>query len=253
MKAEQRIRVQALLSRGRLSNSEIAKQAGVSPGSVAAVKAWMTIRDKRRRAAEQAGKDLPAASARRKSGAEPIHRRGKPLDATLLKFWQWSDSDLLSNAVRGRLAEFIVALALKVARKMRREWVAFDLETRDGVSVEVKSASYIQTWAQRRDSAIVFDVRPTLGWNPDLAKFGESLKRQADVYVFALLKHRDRWSVDPLDVDHWTFYVLPTRMINTRLAKQKTVSLGSLLRLEPEEVRFGGVRAAVAQAVGRGL
>ena len=47
--------------------------------------------------------------------------------------------------------------------------------------------------------------------------------------------------------------VLPTRLINARLARQKTVTLGSLLRLEPKEVRFGGVRAAVAQAVGRGL
>jgi hypothetical protein len=30
-------------------------------------------------------------------------------------------------------------------------------------------------------------------------------KRQADVYVFALLAHEDRTTIDPLDLDQWKF------------------------------------------------
>ena len=32
----------------------------------------------------------------------------------VIDFWKWSVSDLVSNATRGRLAEFIVAKALKI-------------------------------------------------------------------------------------------------------------------------------------------
>jgi hypothetical protein len=49
-----------------------------------------------------------------KSGAEPLTIENKALNFTLLDFWQWSVSDILSNANRGRLAEFIVATAVKL-------------------------------------------------------------------------------------------------------------------------------------------
>jgi hypothetical protein len=51
---------------------------------------------------------LPLA---RKTGDEPLHAHGQPLPASMLTFWQWSASDLMSNAMRGRLAEYLVALA----------------------------------------------------------------------------------------------------------------------------------------------
>jgi hypothetical protein len=66
---------------------------------------------------------------------------------TLLDFWQWAYSDLLSNTNRGRLAEFIVARALSLGlTDVRIEWDAVDLVTPTGVKVEVKSAAYLQSW-----------------------------------------------------------------------------------------------------------
>ncbi len=52
--------------------------------------------------------------ADRKTGSEPLRDRETPLGPTLLDFWAWSVSDLVSNATRGRLAEFIVAHALDI-------------------------------------------------------------------------------------------------------------------------------------------
>ena len=61
-----------------------------------------------------------------KHGNEPLHQQEVTLPFILLDFWKWSVSDLLSNATRGRLAEFIVATALKIPLdRIRDEWAAW--------------------------------------------------------------------------------------------------------------------------------
>jgi hypothetical protein len=77
----------------------------------------------------------------RKSGTERFHRNGAQLGFDLLSFWQWSSSDLVNNVLRGRLAEYIVAQDLGVAGGTRTEWDAYDLQTKSGIKVEVKSAA----------------------------------------------------------------------------------------------------------------
>src|SRR5436309_1595976 len=95
--------------------------------------------------------DLGRIEHTRKTGAERFRSDGKDLGFDILSFWQWMCSDLVSNATRGILAEFLVARALGVGREdIRDEWAAYDIETPDGVKVEVKSSAYIQSWAQQR-------------------------------------------------------------------------------------------------------
>lgn len=69
------------------------------------------------------------------------------LAADVLSFWQWSASDLVSNTMRGVLAEYIVALAMGIDTEegVRREWDAYDLLFEGKIEVEVKSAAYIQS------------------------------------------------------------------------------------------------------------
>lgn len=187
-------------------------------------------------------------ASQRQSGDEQFHADGSALGNSLLDFWRWSASDLRSNATRGRLAEYLVASDLGVAAGVRSEWVAHDLTSPAGVKIEVKSAAYVQTWKQRRPSLISFDIRPTLGWDPDTAVFGKERKRQADVYVFSLLSEKDPAKLDPLNVSHWQFFVLPTATLNHACPEQKTLGLAKLLALNPERVNFGGIAAAVERA-----
>jgi hypothetical protein len=179
------------------------------------------------------------------NGYEPLHRDGHPLSRTILDFWRWADSDLLSNALRGRLAEYLVAVDLGVDQSVRREWVAWDLVTADGVRVEVKSAAFVQGWAQKRSSIISFGVSRTRGWDPDTAEFGADTKRQADVYVFALLHETDRDRVDPLDVNHWRFFIVGSPDLDEHLGQQKTVGLSRLKALPHTEVPFGEIADGV--------
>lgn len=53
----------------------------------------------------------------------PIQSGGRNTDLTVSDFWAWAGSDLLDNALRGQLAEFIVGSALGcIDGKFRREW-----------------------------------------------------------------------------------------------------------------------------------
>jgi len=172
---------------------------------------------------------LGAITASRRTGSEPFHRSGTPLGVDLLDFWGWDVSDLVSNATRGILAEYIVARGLGISTAgVRNEWAAYDLTSPDGVKIEVKSSAYVQAWFQSRLSAITFSTRLSRAWDPETNVMSLDVKRQADVYVFALLAHRDKRTVDPLDIDQWKFYVVPTWKLNARTRSQHSVTLKSL-------------------------
>ncbi|MGQ0814233.1 MAG: hypothetical protein ACT4O1_07175, partial [Gemmatimonadota bacterium] len=156
---------------------------------------------------------------------EEFHETGRPLGRLLADFWRWSSSDLVSNATRGCLAEFIVAAAVEDSRPVREEWASFDLLTPEGIRIEVKSAAYLQTWNQREFSRITFSTKPSRGWDAATNLESPELRRQADVYVFALLVHKDKRTVDPLNVDQWRFYVLPTRVLDARERSQHSITL----------------------------
>ena len=59
-------------------------------------------------------------------------------------------------------------------------------------------------------------------------------KRQADVYVFALLAHTDKTTIDPFNLDQWRFYVLPTAALDGRTRSQHSITLRSLEKLGGE-------------------
>ena len=199
--------------------------------------------------------DLGRLTPIRKSGTEQFHEAGKPLSFDVLSFWRWSTSDLLSNATRGVLAEYIVARALDANPDgVRDEWAAFDLATDDGIKIEVKSAAFLQSWYQAKLSRISFRTPKTRAWDPYTSTLNETPSRQAQVYVFALLAHKDKQTVDPLDLSQWLFYVLPTSVLDHRTRSQHSITLPTLEGLAGDGVRYSdlavAVRAAAAQTSG---
>src|SRR5690625_2462105 len=178
--------------------------------------------------------DLGPVIVNRKSGNERFHRNGQPLDFDILSFWQWSASDLLSNATRCILAEYIVARAVGDYESARAEWDPFDAIDKDGIRIEVKSAAYLQSWHQDKLSRITFSTRPTFTWDSETGKLTEERKRQADVYVFCLLDHKDQLTVDPLDVSQWQFHVVSTESLNENIGEQKSLGLNRLKQISTE-------------------
>lgn len=186
-------------------------------------------------------------------GDEWFRADGAPLGFTMLDYWRWSGSDLLGNAERGVLAEFLVAKALGVADKPRREWTAYDVSASfDGkdVAVEVKSAAYRQSWKQDKPSYIEFGIAKSKeSWDPETGKTTRHARptRVADVYVFCLLGTEDDPAPNPLDIDQWEFYVLE----ECELPDQQTIALNPLKALVREAVRYEQLRPAVMEAARR--
>ena len=172
--------------------------------------------------------EVPSEPPKRRSGKEYFTYNQKKQKATLLDFWRWSSSDLLSNTARGILAEFIVAMALNQHKFIRNEWAPYDFDTKEQIKIEVKSAAYIQSWFQKDFSRIVFSIRPTKAWDAETGRYEKQAKRQADVYVFALLKHLEISTINPLDLNQWTFYVISTTRLERACLADQTISLKKL-------------------------
>lgn len=140
----------------------------------------------------------------------------KGLDGiSIVNFWSWAYSDILSNRNRSIFAEFIVASALGVIENPRIEWDAVDVEY-NGIKIEVKSAAYIQSWEQKVNSIISFDIAKKRAWHADTNTYEKEAVRSADCYVFSLFNEKDRVKANVLDINSWEFYVVPTRMINEK-------------------------------------
>lgn len=156
--------------------------------------------------------DLGDHTVRLRSGEEGFQRSGKPLSITLHDYWRWSASDLLSNASRGVLAEYLVASDLGCTEKPRVEWDLCDLVTKRGTRAGVKSAAYLQSWKQSELSGISFNIAPTRGWDKSANEYFDTAARRSDVYAFCLLNEKDKNKVDPLDVSQWQFFILMTEI-----------------------------------------
>ena len=167
-----------------------------------------------------------------KTGSEHLEDNGKKIEYNLLCFWRWSVSDILSNATRGRFAEFVVGTAVELdPTDLRDEWDAYDLTTSSGIRIEVKSAAYIQSWNQKKYSTISFSIKPAKLWDAkeNMRKGGSA--RPADVYVFCRLKHKEQETINPLKMEQWDFYVLPTFVLDNYGRSQSSITINSLVKL----------------------
>lgn len=197
------------------------------------------------------GNGLGRITVSRKTGEERFHDGATQTDFDMLDFWQWSASDLIGNTARGVLAEYLVAKSLGISTAGVREgWLAWDLTTDDGVRIQVKSAAFIQSWHQDKLSEIEFKVSPKKGWNPDSNRVETVPKHHADLYVFALLTHTDKATVDPYDLRQWKFYVLPTQKLCERTRSPQSVTLRSLETLAGPPTDFWHLSDSVKEARG---
>lgn len=180
-----------------------------------------------------------------KTGNEYLEDNGTRIDYTLLDFWKWSVSDILSNATRGRFAEFIVRTAIKLDPKnLRDEWDAYDLTSNSGIKIEVKSAAYIQSWNQKKYSPISFSIKPTRLWDAKENRRKGEPKRHADIYVFCHLKHKEQETINPLKMEQWDFYVLPTFTLDNYKRSQSSITINSLRKLT-NSVEYSNLRAEI--------
>ncbi len=161
---------------------------------------------------------------------------------TVLDFWRYGLSNLNSNITRGAFAEFLVENALKDVDdiEIRNPWGDYDVEYK-GKKIEVKCSSYLQDWDQVKLSQPLFSKLKAeeLYYNDVVGK--KSKKKadyKADVYVLSLFHHKETETLDILDLDQWSFYVLSKDRLKDISNDSSSVSLSLLKRNHIEPVSF---------------
>ena len=152
-------------------------------------------------------------------------------ERNITHFWRWAYSDLIQNITRGVLAEFLVAWTLDLDYRPRNPWDAYDLKTKDGKRIEVKSTGYLQDWYRNgeRPKKIrpKFVICQTREWSAENGMQKEP-SFNADVYVLCYHKKESFEGLDPMDLNQWEFWAFTKKEIIKLLDGRKSISVSQL-------------------------
>lgn len=196
----------------------------------------------------QLGKEHSKDKPELLSGNEKFLLNGSDLGLSVIDYWQFQFSNLIDNL--GYVAEFLVAKALaKDEPENCNGWTLFDTMYR-GKRIEVKSTSYWQSW--KKGHAIseqrVFSIRKT---HVEYQNSKADLVRQNDIYIFCIDIGRTHESANPLNLENWQFYVIPTNVIDDKCGDQKTISLNRVRELygNKQGLSYNQLKEAVDKAI----
>lgn len=180
------------------------------------------------------------------SGKEGFTFQNEKTGLSILEYWQWLYSDIYD--LQDTLAEYIVAKALgKEEPNNTGSWTLYDIDYR-GKRIEVKETSYYHSWQSDEESK---SKTRTFGITKAYSEYQDNtskLERQNDVYVFCLNTGENKADSNPLQLEHWEFYVIPTSVINEKCSNQKTISL-SRVRKMTEKVDYSRLKSKVDEVI----
>lgn len=195
------------------------------------------------------------------SGNEMFTLNGTPQGFDVRSFWRFQFSNL--SDMQGEVGEFVVSMALNnVLPNNKCGWTHWDINY-GATKVEVKTTSYYQPWRSKKTDAEgnevenisehrAFSIRKShKDWNDPTSE----LIRHSDIYIFVLDIGKTETTANPLHLENWRFWVIPTKLINDKCNDNKSISLGKVKRLAkmrhfPEDgVGFADLRQAVDNAI----
>lgn len=173
-------------------------------------------------------------------GNESFTYNNNNIGITVIDFWRFAYSDLNSDP-RDYLAEYIVSYALGINKPFNKEgWTLFDILYNEK-RIEVKCTGYFQTWRtdEKTCKQRCFSIRPA----HDNTK--NTFERQNDVYVFCLLLGETREEANPLNLNNWEFYIVPTTLINEKCKTNKTISLNRIKKLGITATKYEDIKSKI--------
>ena len=161
-------------------------------------------------------------------GTEPFTLVNQPIGFSVIDFWRFQFSNIWD--MQDQIAEFIVARALGQTEPYNKNgWTLWDINYR-GRRIEVKETAYYHSW--RNDGKV--STQRTFSITKAYSRYKDStseFKRQNDIYVFCLNIGETKESSNPLQLENWRFWVVPTETINHVCGNHKTITLGRLQKL----------------------
>lgn len=158
------------------------------------------------------------------TGTEPFTVNNQPTGMTIADYWRWS-SNPHDRSFRSSLAQFIVSASLDAAEGRK-----CDVITKDGLRIVVKTTSYNHSADPDSPDHVRFDLEP--------------FDTVSDIHVFCVCKTLIA-DEDPINLDLWDFYVVPTAVVDDELLWQKSITLPKLTDLHPYFCDYYGLPDAV--------
>jgi len=155
-------------------------------------------------------------------------------------------SALVTNVLRGQVAEAIVALALEPEWNWcSADYSGWDFERADGLRLEVKQSAAMQSWSTGKPSKAIFDVAARTGYWEAGTEWIAKAGRPAHLYVFA---HHGIYGddADHRDPSQWGFYVVPSHVLPD-VKQLGLATISTLTSVVPVAALANTVRAAASQ------
>jgi hypothetical protein len=161
-----------------------------------------------------------------------------------IDFWRWAYSDLMQNITRGIVGEFIAGWAINTDNIPRQPWDSFDLKTKDGKRIEVKTTAYFQAWAYAKKVLPKFVITPRRSWTESegLTKTSEF---NADIYVLCYFNEKDREKAVPMNLDQWNFWAFSQKEIIELLNGKQSISVKKLEESGIKSLKFNQLKLAI--------
>jgi hypothetical protein len=183
------------------------------------------------------------------TGKENFLSHGSPTGLTMQDFWQFQYSNVYD--MQEYIAEFLVAKALGLEKPFNRDgWTLWDIDYR-GRRIEVKETGYYHSW--RKDGKVSKQRTFGISQAYSVDESGERVKdkngndikeRQNDYYVFCLNIGEDREGSNPLELSHWEFYVVPTKILNEVCGNNQSINLNRVRSLA-KRIVFEDIKIAL--------
>ena len=182
-------------------------------------------------------------------GNEKFESNNSKLDFDIKDFWKFQYSNIYS--LHGEMAEFVVARALGINEAHNSDyWTLWDI-TYDNMRIEVKATAYFHMWNTngKVSNRRAFSIAKANGsYDPEIAGNTE-LCRQNDVYVFCLINGETMETSNPLNLDNWEFYAVPTYFLNEHCGDNKTISIGRIRDFGFKPLRYDELKEEIDKVI----
>ena len=177
------------------------------------------------------------------NGNEKFKVDDKDLDFGILEFWKYKYSNIYN--MQEVIAEFIIEKALGLTESQNTDyWTLFDILYR-GYRIEVKETGYYHSWNEDGKVSLVrnFGITKANSSYDSLEKENK-YERQNDIYVFCLNTGTTRETSNPMNINNWEFYIIPTSVINEKCRNNKQISLGKVRKIA-KQVKYVKIKETI--------
>ena len=179
-------------------------------------------------------------------GNEEFTYYDQKTEMNISDFWRWHYSDVYD--LQDKIAEYVVAKALGCSEPYNvGTWTLFDILYR-GYRIEVKETSYYHSWQtdeETKSRQRIFGITKAYS---EYQNNKSIFERQNDIYVFCLNTGDTKNDSNPLKLENWEFYIIPTAIIDKECGNGKTISLSKVRKLA-EKLQYDEIKKRIDEII----